>query len=187
MARPTGWLAAASLALAGTAYAHHAPHTFVRLDFRAHSVRVELMVPQTELSFAMSTAPSAATLPAYLVRHVAAATPDGEAWTVEIRGVRSITYFEQAYFVAELDMAPPAGGSARDFVFTHDAITHEVRNHVVVVIAERDTADVARARGPEFLGSLQYPVRQLAIRRPAIAPGRHPAPAPAALRSRAAG
>jgi hypothetical protein len=67
-------------------------------------------------------------------------------------------------------------------VFIDDAITHEVRNHVVVVVAMRDYADLALESGPLMLGALQYPARRLAIQRPADAsvnaPGRRPARAP---------
>ena len=53
----------------------------------------------------------------------------------------------------------PPGASARAFVLVDDAITHEVRNHVVVVLARGAT-------NPEFLGALQYPARRLTIQRP---------------------
>jgi len=45
-------------------------------------------------------------------------------------------------------------------VLLDDAVTHEVRNHVVVVLA-RDAAK------PALLGALQYPARRLTIQRPA--------------------
>jgi hypothetical protein len=37
---------------------------------------------------------------------------------------------------------------------------------VVFVVAETDYADAALAAAPQMLGALQYPARQLAIRRP---------------------
>ena len=50
-----------------------------------------------------------------------------------------------------------------------DAVTHEVRNHVVVVIAERDCEDASLESAPVVLGALQYPARRLGIRPPADA------------------
>ena len=166
--------------LGPAALAHHAPNSFVRFDFRAREVRAELMMPESELAFALRE-PSAVALPAYLLQHVGASTAQGAAWTIAVGAVRETRYLDQPYFVAELRLVPPAGGSLRDFVFTNDAITHEVRNHLVVVVAEHDYADAALMEAPQLLGALQYPVRQLVIRRPADAssgPARRPARAP---------
>jgi hypothetical protein len=184
MKRSPAVLLVALMAFTAPATAHHAPVSFVRFDFRAHSVLAELMIPQSELMYAMNGAPTADALPAYLLKHVGAATPQGEAFGVRVTAVRATTYLAQPYFVAELELVPPAGGSARDFLFTNDAITHEVRNHVVFIVAERDYADPGLQAQPAFLGALQYPARQLAIRRPADAAGvislaRRPAVAPA--------
>jgi hypothetical protein len=164
-------LACIALGLGVPALAHHAPNSFVRLDFRAQSVRAEVMVPQSELAYAMEPGTmdgtiATAALPAYLLRHVGAVTPQGAAWTVTVASVRATRYLEQPYFVAVLEFVPPAGASTREFVFASDAVTHEVRNHVVFVVAERDYADAALASAPQILGALQYPARTLAIRRP---------------------
>jgi hypothetical protein len=127
------------------------PNSWVRLDFRAHDVHAEAMFPETELAFALG-APSAASLSAYLLKHIGA--------------VRETTYFDHCYFVADLTFGPPPGSSSREFVLTHDASTHEVRNHVVIAVASRDYSAPALAATPDLLGALQYPARQLAIRRP---------------------
>lgn len=156
-------LVTALLSLSARGLAHHAPNSFVRLDFRAHSVHAQMMIPRSELAWAMAGAPSEAALPGYLLRHVGAATPKGAVWTVTVSEVREMTYLEEPYFMAAVEFVPPAGASAREFVLTHDAITHEVRNHVVVVVAEHDYADAKAA--PQMIGALQYPARTLAIRR----------------------
>lgn len=166
------------LAFASHALAHHAPNSFVRLDFRAASVGARLMIPRSELAYSMEGPPTADSLPAYLLRHVGATTTQGAAWSVRVSSVRATSYLEQPYFEAELEFVPPPGHSPRDLIFSDDAVTHEVRNHVVVVVAARDSADPALERAPEWLGALQYPARQLAIRRPANAPGRRQALAP---------
>jgi hypothetical protein len=156
-------LATALFAFGAPSLAHHAPNSFVRLDFRARLVRAEMMIPRSELAWAMEGATSEAALPDYLLRHVGASTPKGAAWSVRVSGVRSMTYLDQPYFAAVVEFVPPAGASARDFVLTHDAVTHEVRNHVVVVVAEHDDVDAGAA--PRMIGALQYPARSLVIRR----------------------
>jgi hypothetical protein len=166
-------------AVAEPASAHHAPNSFVRLDFRAASVLAEIMVPASELAYAMAAPPTTQSLAPYLLRHVAAASPQGADWVVRIAAVRASTYLEQPYFVAEVEFVPPPGGSAREFVLTIDAVTHEVRNHVVVVVAEHDYADTTPERAPQLLGALQYPARQLVIRRPVISADRRQARVPA--------
>jgi hypothetical protein len=160
-------LAAATLGLSLQALAHHAPNSYLRLDFRARSVVAQLMVPASELGYSMELPPDERALPAYLLRHVSATTPGGGAWTVRVTAVHASRYLDQPYFVADLTLLPPAGASTRDFLLTNDAVTHEVRNHVVFVVAMRDYADAALADAPVLLGALQYPARQLAIRRPA--------------------
>lgn len=162
-------LAAGLLGLSLQALAHQAPNSYLRLDFRARSVVAHLMIPASELAYSMEQPPDQQTLPAYLLRHVSATTAEGSAWTVQVIAVQKCRYLDQPYFVAELTLMPPAAASSRDFLLTNDAVTHEVRNHVVVVIAERDYADGVSGTAPVLLGALQYPARQLAINRPAVA------------------
>ena len=63
---------------------------------------------------------------------------------------------DHPYLVAELRLAPPAGATARAFVIVDDAVTHEVRNHRVYVVARRDA-------GSDLIGVLQYPARRLEV------------------------
>lgn len=139
--------------------AHSAPQSFVKLDFLEHSVQAEMLVPESELAAATAAEPASQRFEAYLLRHVAAEAPAGTPWKIEIRGVRSTSYLDHAYLVADVVMTPPAGTSTRKFIFSNDAVTHEVRNHVIVVLTR--TADE-----PTVLGALQYPARQLSIERP---------------------
>jgi hypothetical protein len=143
------------------AFAHSAPNSMVKLDFLAHSVRAEVLVPESELAAATAAEHAPEPFAAYLLRHLSAETPQGQAWTVEVRSVQNTTYFEHAYLSAQVEFTPPAGASARAFVLVDDAVTHEVRNHVVIVLARG-------AANPELLGALQYPARRLAVRRPVM-------------------
>ena len=149
-------LAAATLLLACAAavYAHPAPSSIVRLEFEAGGARAEYWIPQSELEYARAADPDG-DLPAYLLRHVTAETAAGARWRVTIGSIRQTTYLGEPYFVAMLVLAPPAGARVRDFVLVDDAVTHEVRNHVVYV--------VRRGAAPDLLGALQYPAKRLEV------------------------
>jgi hypothetical protein len=144
--------------LAPVADAHRAPNSFVRLDLDARAVHAEMLVPQSELAYAMPGEQGPRTFAGYLLRHVAVEGADGTRWKIAVRAVRSTRYFDHDYFVAELEIKPPAGVAARDFVLVDDAVTHEVRNHVVVV--------TQRGKKDRLIGQLQYPARRLTVGQP---------------------
>jgi hypothetical protein len=152
--------------------AHPAPNSILNLRFLANSVGAELLVPASELAIAQASgaggeiAPD--TLADYLLRHLGAETPGGRSWKVEVENVRATTYLDHDYFRVALELVPPRGAQARDFVLVSDLVTHEIRNHVVYVVADA-----------ELLGALQYPARRLAIQRPFNAQPRRPGSAPA--------
>lgn len=142
----------------GLAFAHSAPNSRVFLSFHEGSVHAEVLVPESELAFATAAERASEPFASYLSRHLSAETPQGTAWKVEVGPVSNTTYLDHAYLSAHVTFTPPPGASARAFVLVDDAVTHEVRNHVVIVLA-RGTAN------PEVLGALQYPARSLAIER----------------------
>jgi hypothetical protein len=145
-------------------YSHPAPSSLLRLEFRPGVVAAEYWLPVSELAHARAADRAGTDFAAYLLRHVAAETSAGEPWQVTVQGVREATYLEHAYLVAELWLVPPAGAPLRPLVLTEDAVTHEVRNHVVYVV-EKHGAD------SQLLGALQYPARRLEILAPALASG----------------
>jgi hypothetical protein len=149
-------LAALLALLATAAGAHPAPNSLLKLDFRAAGVHAEYWVPVSELAYARAAERRGGGFPDYLLRHVAVESPRGAPWRVSVDGIREATYAGHPYLVAELDLLPPAGVSPRTFVLLDDAVTHEVRNHVVYVVARHDA-------GPELLGLIQYPVRRLEV------------------------
>jgi hypothetical protein len=142
----------------GLALAHSAPNSLIKLEFAADSVRAEVLVPESELAFATAAERASEPFAGYLLRHLAAETPQGVAWKVEVRSVSKVSYLDHAYLSARVELTPPSGASARSFVLIDDAVTHEVRNHVVLVV-ERGGANA------EVLGALQYPARRLLIDR----------------------
>lgn len=154
----------ASAWMAALAWAHSAPNSVVSLDFAAHAVRAQFFVPVSELAYATAAEPAGGDFATYLLRHVSAHTPAGAAWTVDVRNVRRASTDGHDYWVAALEFTPPRGASARDLVLVDDAVTHEVRNHVVTVLARSDAAS-SGDDGPQLLGVLQYPARSLEIHR----------------------
>jgi hypothetical protein len=153
-------LAVLLVLLATRAGAHAAPNSLLKLDFGRSAVHAEYWVPVSELAYARAADPRDGGFVDYLLRHVTAESPGGMPWRVSVAGVREATYAEHAYLVADLSLQPPAGVSPRAFVLLDDAVTHEVRNHVVYVVAWREA-------GSELLGQLQYPARRLEIAAPA--------------------
>lgn len=148
-------LAAVLAVLAAGAGAHPAPNSRLELTFGNGEVRAEYWVPVSELAYARTADPRGG-FADYLLRHLAAESPGGAPWRVRVAAVREASYAEHAYLVADLSLVPPTGDSPRAFVLLDDAVTHEVRNHVVFVVARRDA-------GSDLLGVLQYPARRLEI------------------------
>jgi hypothetical protein len=128
----------------------------VRLEFRADGVHAEYWLPVSELDFARAADPGDRDFTTYLLKHVAAETESGVPWRVAVRAVRETTYLDHPYLVADLSLAPPAGAATRSFVLIDDAVTHEVRNHVVYVVTRRGDAN-------DLVGALQYPARRLLV------------------------
>ena len=157
--RAAWMLALLCVARCGAALAHSAPNSFVKLSFLAQSVRAEVLVPESELAYATTAERASEPFAAYLLRHLSAETPQGAAWKVEVRSFSHTTYLEHAYLSAQVEFTPPTGASSGAFVLIDDAVTHEVRNHVVIVLMNG-------AANPEFLGALQYPTRRLTVQRP---------------------
>jgi len=145
-------------AAGGVALAHSAPNSLVKLDFLAHTVRAEVLVPESELASATAAESTKWPFAEYLQRHLSVETPQGAAWKLEVRSVSSTAYLGHAYLSAQVEFTPPPGASVREFVLVDDAVTHEVRNHLVLVLVT-DTAT------PEVLGALQYPARRLKVQR----------------------
>ena len=125
-----------------------------KLDFLARAVRAEILVPESELAFATAADP------ANLSRRICCVTsrsrPRGAPWKIEVLVGTRHHVSRPCLFAAEVVLTPPAGHSDAHFVLVDDAVTHEVRNHVIVVLAQTSAA-------PVMLGALQHPVRTLQI------------------------
>ena len=162
------------------ATAHPAPNSVINLDFGRNSVRAELLIPTSELRYALaadgiersSIAADDPPVAAYLSRHVALVAPAGIRWhgVAVSRHLQALAGHE--YLVAALDFTPPAGSTTRRFVFQADPVTHEVRNHYLMVIARSDYLGGLVGDRPELIGFLQYPSRELELVRTGGSTGR---------------
>ena len=153
------------------AAAHPAPNSVINLDFGRNSVRAELLLPTSELRYALAaegverstiTADDPA-LAEYLARHVAVAATTGDRWHGALRSSHLQALVTHEYLVAALDFTPPAGATARQFNFQADPVTHEVRNHYLMVLARSDYLGGLVGDRPELIGFLQYPGRELEV------------------------
>jgi hypothetical protein len=181
MRRHCRFLGCALLALATVrAGAHPAPNSVVDLDFGRISVRAELLLPISELHYALAAeglersaiAADDPVIDGYLTRHVAVAAPGGGRWRGALRSSQLRALGGHEYLDAVLEFTPPAGATARQFLLHADPITHEVRNHYLMVVARSDYLAGLVGEQPELLGFLQYPARELEVLRSAGGSGR---------------
>jgi len=149
-------LAACCALVSGVGFAHPAPNSILKLASQPDGIHAEYWVPVSELAYARAGEPPGETFPAYLLKHFGLETQAGARWRVTVEKVRTGDYFGHEFLVADLRLAPPAGASAREFVVVDDTVTHEVRNHVVFVLARH-------GEEADRLGALQYPARRLPV------------------------
>jgi len=152
-------LAACCALLPGAGVSHPAPNSLLKLESRADGIHAEYWVPVSELAYARAAEAPGETFPAYLLKHFGLESERGARWRVTVDKVRSDDYFGHDFLVADIRLAPPAGASAREFVVVDDTVTHEVRNHLVYVVARR-------GEQADLLGALQYPARRLPVALP---------------------
>ena len=162
------------------AVAHPAPNSVIKLDFGRNSVRAEMLLPISELRYALAAEGlERSAIPGddpqitdYLARHVTLAAPMGGNWHGALRSSHLQAFAGHEYLVAACDFTPPVGSTTREFILHADPITHEVRNHVLMVLARSDYRTGLIGDQPELVGFLQYPHRELTVVRAAGRPGR---------------
>jgi hypothetical protein len=177
-----GWVKVATATLIAilsgqSVLAHQVPNSVVDFDFGSSTVKAELLLPDSELRCAfgavlVTNSPEATerydeSLRGYILRHVHVETPQGTPWTVYIDAARPAKYEAHDYFDVRLTMRPPAGESSRHFVFFDDAITHEVMNHYIMLVARSDYATGLVGPDSQIIGFLQHPRNSFAIDRSA--------------------
>jgi hypothetical protein len=148
-----------ALVASATAGSHPAPNSSLRLQATADGVHAEYWLPVSELGHAREREPHDG-LSAYLLRRLSAETLAGVPWSITVRAIRDDRYLEHDFLVAELLLAPPPGQPVGRFVLEDEVITHEVRNHVILVVRK---VSAGGQPGTELIGTLQYPERRLEI------------------------
>jgi hypothetical protein len=153
------------------AAAHPAPSSSVALTFASRSVQAKLLLPVSELTYAMtdvaSQDPGSAhiderALRHYVATHVSAESHDGAPWSVTVRTVKADTLDDHDYWIVDMMLTPPPDGDVSDLVLVDDAITREIRNHFIFATARDGEAAGTAA---DVVGILQYPTSRLSIPR----------------------
>lgn len=157
------------IAASPTAEAHPAPSSSVALTFATRSVKAQLLLPVSELTYAMtdvaSQDPGSAhiderALRRYVVAHVSAESHDGAPWSVAVRAVKAETLDDHDYWAVDMMLTPPPDCDVSDLVLVDDAITREIRNHFIFATAR---ASEAAGTAADVVGILQYPASRLSI------------------------
>jgi hypothetical protein len=163
------WLA---LAWSGSAAAADSE---VLLEFREDAVLAELRLPLRDLAAALGRPLPASPLPVrgrlhaelarYLGAHIAPVTDDGRRWWVELADMRVAVDAEPRVLVAHALLVPPAGASARRFVFGYDAIARELPGHATRLAIRSDWDGGVLASGPATIALLDAPRGRVAVDR----------------------
>lgn len=164
-----GMVAAAIVAASHPVKAHPAPSSSVELTFAPRSVLAKLLLPVSELTYAMTDVASLdfgvarideRALRRYVAAHVAAESHDGAPWSVAVGTVKAETLDDHDYWTVDMMLTPSPDGDVSDLVLVDDAITREIRNHLIFATARSDEAAGTAA---DVVGVLQYPTSRLSI------------------------
>ena len=159
----------------GAALAHPMPSSMVLLDIQPKGVATELQLPLGELqtAFGHDAAREPATLVArlgpelraYVLAHLHPTSPNGQPWTVAVRGLR-VGRSEQTdtgpfqTLAADLWLSPPTGASSRVFTLNYDVIMHQLVTHTALVAVRQDwDGGVAAAEQPVEVGVIRLDPR----------------------------
>ncbi|MCZ8518203.1 MULTISPECIES: HupE/UreJ family protein [Paenibacillus] len=157
------------------ASAHAMPSSIVYLDFQEDGVEAELQLPLDRLEVAFGQGltehpedvPEAygTELSAYVESHIHPQTPEGEAWSVEVRSLSVQTQELQSELIVKVWMQPPAGASVEKFTLGYDVIIRELLTHSIMVSVRSDWNGGVLSDHPELLGTIQGSVQSLAVDR----------------------
>lgn len=169
------FLAALLVSLAGwgmrPAAAHPMPDSRVMLDINRDNIDISLHIPLVELEVAygktLSQDPDSSIvcyhddLAAYFARHIAAVSPDGRAWRVEVKDVergvdQTPPFWLQAtpFVDAHVRLTPPSGASVRRLTLNYDVVVHQLLTHNALVSVRCDWDNGVFSGSPVVLGQL---------------------------------
>jgi hypothetical protein len=170
------------VATAAPSSAHVVPTSTVALDVRADEVDAAVSVPLTDLQTAsgvdLGDDPTAAlpaqagALQAYVRRHIAVASPDGQAWSVSV-GALALGRAQQLgtgpfrTVSVAVRLVPPTTADLRRFTLHYDVVLHQVVTHQVLVSVRHDWASgqvqAARTVGTVDVDPVTGQVRPLTV------------------------
>lgn len=176
---------AAAWLVASHAVAAHAMRTSnVELEFGRGIVAARVILPGDELELALGEKVALTrkldtelerSVRVYLRAHLSATSPSGTPWSIVNRRVRLIAGEGHSDIEVLLTLRPPSGTSTEAFVLHDDAITHQVRSHVILVFLRSGDSSKPQSR-VRLIGAMQFPVTSLSIRRPPTARASYPRP-----------
>ncbi|HEX5221723.1 MAG TPA: HupE/UreJ family protein [Verrucomicrobiae bacterium] len=159
----------------GSVLAHTTPGSAVMLDFHRNGVLAELILPLEELQISFKQPLLADTnailskhqeaLKDYLKSHINPETSDGRKWTVAVQQLETQLHTPPFDLIARVWMTPPAGESAREFVFNYSVINHEVMSHNALVYVRNDWDTAVFSGKPEPLGNIFFTITSLNVDR----------------------
>ena len=158
-----------------TLYGHTTPGSAVMLDFHRDGVMAEVILPLEELQISFKQplladrnailAKHEGALRDYIRSHINPETSDGRKWTVEVQGLETQLQSPPFDLIARVWMKPPAGESARKFVFNYSVINHEVMSHNALVYVRNDWDTAVFSGKPEPVGNILFTITSLDIDR----------------------
>ncbi|MEZ0485613.1 HupE/UreJ family protein [Fibrella aquatica] len=133
--------------------AHPMPNSVVLLRVHTNRIEADVQIPLSELQAAVGQGVDddaaglverrGAFLRSYLTQHLRVQTADQRTWHVRVGtlAVQETTNSINGLYrelVAQVELLPPAGISARQFVLYYDAVLHQVVTHKVLVSVQQD-------------------------------------------------
>ncbi|WFA17409.1 HupE/UreJ family protein [Paenibacillus mucilaginosus] len=160
---------------AGPASAHAMPSSAVCLDVHEDGVEAELQLPldRLEVAFGQTLTANPEDVPAsygrelsaYAAERIQPQTPEGEAWTVEVRSLEVQAEEQGSELIVKVWLQPPAGASVEKFTLNYDVIIRELLTHTILVSVRSDWKSGITAADPELIGTIQGKVQSLDVDR----------------------
>lgn len=165
---------------AALAAAHSMPESQMWIDTTPTGLRATLQTPLVALEIGFGQ-PLAATpgsvlqqhgdgLSRYLLQHVGARSGN-QGWQMLAPRLKVIGEAPTAELEATFDLQAPTGADRRSLTLLFDAITHELRNHRVIVFLRNDWAGGRAGVAPELLGEFRSFGNTLAVTLPEAGAG----------------
>ncbi|CAN5279501.1 HupE/UreJ family protein [soil metagenome] len=159
-------LALSALCFAFPASAHFTPNSEIRLDFGRTRAMAEIVVPLSEMSYAVGhNIADSAEAEAYLRDHLQVLAPNGQPWSIIFRNTIIGDDGGGRDVHAHVDLTPPPGAPLRVFDLHYSGVVDRVANHFVMVVARNDFDAGHLSDRPQMIGGLQAGAQVLHVDR----------------------